>query len=324
MRSVVTGGAGFIGSTLTDHLVGRGDSVLVLDDLSTGWEENLEDAIAAGASLTVGDIVDERFVRDAVTEFEPDAIYHLAAQADVRRGVAEPAFDARVNILGTINVLEAARRAGGCPVVFAATGGAVYGEGEGRSLPFTEDVPAEPETPYGAGKFAAEGYVALYHRLHGVPGVSMRFANVYGPRQDPHGEAGVVAIFCGKLLAGESAIVYGDGEQTRDYVYVDDVVAAMVAGREALAGDPEVLRGPYNVGTGIETSVLELYDRLTAAAGVDRAPVMAQARVGEVQRVSVDPTKARVELGWEPTVDFDTGLRATLEQHARGTRSTTG
>ncbi len=312
-RSVVTGGAGFIGSTLVDRLVERGESVVAGDDLSTGREQNLTGALSRGASLDVCDISDEGCV-EKIAAHRPDAIYHLAAQADVRRGVAEPVFDARVNILGTINVLEAARRAGGCPVIFAATGGAVYGEGEGRELPFIEDSRPAPETPYGASKFAAEGYVALYQRLHGVPGVAMRFANVYGPRQDPHGEAGVVAIFCGKIVAGESATIFGDGLQTRDYVFVEDVVAAMMAARDALGDDPARMRGPYNVGTGVETSVVELHERLNEVAGADLPPTMAPARAGEVQRVSVDASLAAAELGWRPRVGIDEGLAITYRQ----------
>ena len=313
MRSIVTGGAGFIGSHVVDALLGQEHEVLVIDDLSTGHESNLAGALEAGAKLSVGDIADADFVASEVEGFAPDAIFHLAAQADVRRGVADPAFDARVNVIGTINVLEAARRAGGPRVIFAATGGAVYGEGEGRELPFKETSEPEPFTPYGASKLAGETYVKLYRRLHGVPGVAMRFGNVYGPRQDPHGEAGVVAIFCGKLLDGESPTVFGDGGQTRDYVYVGDTVDAVVRASDALA-DPESVEGPYNVGTGAEASVLDLLERLAAIAGTSPDATMAPARTGEVQRVSIDPSAAGRDLGWSAEVGLDEGLRATFEE----------
>jgi UDP-glucose 4-epimerase len=311
-RSLVTGGAGFIGSNLVDALVARGDEVLVLDDLSTGREDNLTGAIEAGARLVRCDVADGESVAREVGAFAPEAVFHLAAQADVRKAVADPAFDARVNVLGTVNVLEATRAAGGAPVVFAATGGAVYGEGEGADLPFPESTPPAPETAYGASKLAGEIYVGLFERLHGIPGLALRFGNVYGPRQDPHGEAGVVAIFCGKLLAGEAPTVYGDGRQTRDYVFVDDAVRALVAASEALAAG-SAPPGPLNVGTGEETSVLDLLEILLPLGDEELEPSFAEARPGEVQRVSIDPSRAEEALGWSARVSLADGLRATYE-----------
>ncbi|MDX6663701.1 MAG: UDP-glucose 4-epimerase, partial [Solirubrobacterales bacterium] len=226
MISLVTGGAGFIGSNLVDALLDVGDEVLVLDDLSTGRRENLESGLARGAQLVVADVTDGEAVVELVRERRIDRVFHLAAQIDVRRAVAEPAFDARVNVEGTINVLEAARAGGVGRFVFVSTGGAIYGEGEGKALPLGEDTECLPKAPYGQSKYAAEGYVELYAREHGLSAVSLRLANVYGPRQDPLGEAGVVAIFCGRLEEGRAPVIYGDGRQTRDYVYVGDVVAA--------------------------------------------------------------------------------------------------
>ncbi len=232
MRALVTGGAGFIGSHVVDALIERGDEVTVIDDLSTGRRENLASALSAGARLIEADVRDAQAVRDVVADADPEAIFHLAAQIDVRKSIADPAVDARINVEGTINLLDAALGAGGgrARVVNTSTGGAIYGEG--RVLPAPENHPVAPESAYGQSKFAAEGYCELYRRLHGLPAVSLRYSNVYGPRQDPLGEAGVIAIFCGKLLAGEQPTIFGDGEQTRDYVYVGDVVAANLAAVE--------------------------------------------------------------------------------------------
>lgn len=314
MRALVTGGAGFIGSHVVDALLARGDEVLVIDDLSTGRERNL----SAGAELSVLDVADGAALAAAASGFGPAAIFHLAAQADVRRSVADPGFDARVNVLGTINALEAARAASGCAVVFAATGGAVYGEGDERPLPFAESLVPEPLTPYGVSKLAGEGYVAAYERLHGVPGASLRFGNVYGPRQDPHGEAGVVAIFCGRLLDGVAPTVFGDGSQTRDYIDVADVVAACLTAADAL-GTGWRPPGPLNVGTGTETSVIELLGALRSAAGIELDHEFAPARAGELHRVAIDPAVAERELGWRPRVALRDGLAATF-QHVRDER----
>ncbi len=318
VRCVVTGGAGFIGSGLTDALIARGDEVLVFDDLSTGREQNLRGARDAGAELVVGDVTDGPHLLSVVEAFEPQMIFHLAAQADVRRSAADPVFDARVNVLGTINALEAARAVPGCGIVYAATGGAVYGEGDDDSLPFVESRTPEPLTPYGASKLAGEIYIATYGRLHGVPGVALRFGNVYGPRQDPHGEAGVVAIFCGRLLDEAEPTVFGDGGQTRDYVYVGDTVAACLAAADALhAGERP--NGPLNVGTGIETSVIELLAALREGSGVDIDHHLAPARPEELLRVVIDPSAAERELGWRAQMPLADGLAATFE-HVRAER----
>lgn len=312
-RSLVTGGAGFIGSHVVDALVERGDQVAVIDDLSTGRRENLTDALAAGTTLHELDLRDRDGVQALVASFEPDAIYHLAAQADVRKAVADPDWDAGVNVIGTINLLEAARAVGSPNVVFAATGGAVYGEGAGKELPFDESATAAPETPYGASKLAGEVYIGLYRRLHSLPGIALRFANVYGPRQNPHGEAGVVAIFCGRVLDGEAPTIFGDGRQTRDFVFVGDVVEAMMAADSALEQRGTSLEGPINIGTAVEASVLDLLEILSSAAGREIEPIHEEERKGEVARISIDPGLASRELGWKPRTDLERGLALTLE-----------
>lgn len=307
MRCLVTGGAGFIGSNLVDALLARGDEVTVVDDLSTGRRENLREALAAGAELVELDIRAGAELRELAAARRPEAIFHLAAQIDVRKSLADPAFDAAVNVGGTANVLEAARAAGARRVVFTSTGGAIYGEGEGKSLPLDEGAPIAPLSAYGQSKFAGEGYLALYERLYGISGVALRLGNVYGPRQDPLGEAGVIAIFCGLLRDGGRPTVYGDGTQTRDYVYVGDVVEAALA---AAAGDAT---GAFNVGTGRETSVLELVEALAGmGGGTGFEPRFAPPRAGEVRRIAIDPGKAERELGWRPRTDLAEGLRLTL------------
>jgi UDP-glucose 4-epimerase len=308
MRSLVTGGAGFIGSNLVDALLARGDEVTVVDDLSTGRRVNLRPALAAGAELVEMDIRDGAALARLAVDREPETVFHLAAQIDVRKSLADPAFDAAVNVGGTANVLEAARAAECGRVVFVSTGGAIYGEGEGQQLPLGEETPVAPFSAYGQSKFAAEGYLALYERLYGLSGVSLRLGNVYGPRQDPLGEAGVIAIFCGILRGGGRPTVFGDGTQTRDYIYVGDVVAA------ALAAAESALTGPVNVGTGRETSVLELVEALAALGDAEAfEPELAPPRAGEVQRISIDPSRAEQELGWRAEVGLDEGLRLTLD-----------
>jgi UDP-glucose 4-epimerase len=307
MRALVTGGAGFIGSNLVDALLARGGEVTVLDDLSTGRRVNLEGALAAGARLVETDVRDRAAVEGLAVEEKPEVVFHLAAQIDVRRSAVEPAFDAAINVGGTANVLEAARTAGSRRFVFVSTGGAIYGEGADKALPLDEGSPVEPLSPYGQSKFAAEGYLALYERLHGLSGIDLRLGNVYGPRQDPLGEAGVIAIFCGRLREGERPLVFGDGRQTRDYIYVGDVVAA------ALAAAESETTGPVNIGTGLETDVLELARLLGELDGSDGfEPEFAAARAAEVQRISLDPGRAERELGWKPETSLEDGLRLTL------------
>ena len=296
MRAIVTGGAGFIGSHVVEALLARGDEVTVVDDLSTGRRANLPD----GVPLVERDILDG--LREVFEDARPDACFHLAAQVDVRVSVQRPPHDAAINVLGTIEVLEAAR-AVDAQVVFSSTGGAIYGECDG---PAPEDAPRRPIAPYGVSKLAGEEYLAAYNRLYGTGHVSLRYGNVYGPRQDPHGEAGVVAIFLGALARGEAARIFGDGEQTRDYVYAGDVAQATVAaaGREG---------GVFNVGTGRETSVVELYERCRAVAESPLEAVRADARLGELQRSVLDVSLAERELGWRPEVSLDDGLRRTWE-----------
>ena len=305
MKAFVTGGAGFIGSNLVHALVERGDEVVVVDDLSTGSTSNLEDAVGRGAVLHEADIRDPERLAGLVEAAGLDVVFHLAAQIDVRRAVADPAFDAQVNVGGTINVLEAARRAGVRRVVNSSTGGAIYGDA--GTIPTAEDHAAAPMAPYGQSKLAAEGYLGLYRRLYGQSSVSLRYANVYGPRQDPHGEGGVVAIFCGRLAEGGAPVAFGDGRQTRDYVYVGDVVAANLA-----AADTD-WAGACNIGTGTETSVIELAAALRAHGdGVPFELEFAPARTGEIVRSAVDPSLAREVLSWEARVGLAAGLERTL------------
>ena len=308
MRCLVTGGAGFIGSNLVDALLARGDEVTVVDNLSTGRRANLDPALAAGAELVELDIREGAALSELARERKPERIFHLAAQIDVRKSLEDPAFDAAINVGGTANVLEAARASECGRIVSISTGGAIYGEGEGQQLPLPEEAPIAPLSAYGQSKYAAEGYLALYERLYGLSGVSLRLGNVYGPRQDPLGEAGVIAIFCGVLREGGRPTVFGDGTQTRDYIYVGDVVSA------ALAAAESDVTGPINIGTGRETSVLELVDALRELGGADDfEPELAPARTGEVQRVSVDPSRAERELSWKAEVDLHDGLRRTLD-----------
>jgi UDP-glucose 4-epimerase len=308
MRCLVTGGAGFIGSNLVDALLARGDAVTVVDDLSTGRIGNLEPGLQNGAELVEADIRDGEALSRLAQEKRPEAIFHLAAQIDVRKSLADPFFDAGVNVGGTANVLEAARSCEARRVVSISTGGAIYGEGEGQQLPLPEDAPIAPLSAYGQSKFAAEGYVSLYERLYGVSGVSLRLGNVYGPRQDPLGEAGVIAIFCGLLKEGGRPTVFGDGTQTRDYIYVGDVVSAALA-----AGDSKAT-GAINVGTGRETDVLELIEALKRLSGNESfEPEFAPARTGEVQRITIDAGRAERELDWRAEMDLEEGLRVTLE-----------
>ncbi len=311
MEALVTGGAGFIGSHLVDALLDRGDHVVVVDDLSTGRRENLDDAVAKGAVLVETDITDAAAVAKAFETGRPEVVFHLAAQIDVRRSVSDPVFDLGVNVGGTLNLLEAARQTQARRFVLASTGGAIYGEGSGRQLPLDEQAECRPGAHYGQSKYAAEGYLSLYGRLYGLSAVALRLGNVYGPRQDPLGEAGVVAIFCGVLLGGGTPRVFGDGRQTRDYVYVGDVVEAFLAGAASEA------QGTYNIGTAVETSVLELGRLLAGVCEREFDPQMAPPRPGEVQRIAIDSARAASELGWRPgTTTLEQGLRATAASFA--------
>ena len=296
MRVVVTGGAGFIGSHVVDALVARGDEVTVVDSLVRGKRENVN----AGANLHVHDIREP--IEDLFDAARPEAVVHLAAQADVRVSVERPVEDAEINVLGTVQVLETARRHG-AQVVFSSTGGAIYGECD---APAPESSSREPLSPYGTAKLAGEEYLAAYNRLYGTRHVSLRYGNVYGPRQDPHGEAGVVAIFLGALARGEPATIFGDGLQTRDYVYVGDVARATLSG---LGHDG----GVFNVGTGTETSVVELYALCARTAGSDANARHAAPRLGELQRSFLDPELAARELGFKAMVGLEDGLAATWE-----------
>jgi UDP-glucose 4-epimerase len=306
MECLVTGGAGFIGSNLVDALVGRGDRVTVLDDLSTGKHENLAEALERGANLHTADVRDQVAVATVFEAARPEVVFHLAAQIDVRYSVERPVEDAVTNILGMIRVLDAARANGVRRLVYSSTGGALYGDTD--VLPTSEDHPIRPLAPYGQSKYAAETYCELYSRLHGLPTVSLRYSNVYGPRQDVHGEAGVVAIFCGCLVEGRRPTVFGDGRQTRDWIDVSDVVRANL-----LAADSDLI-GPVNISSGKETPVLDLIAGLDEVSeqGLIAEPQFAPERPGEVRRSCLDPTRARRELGWEVTVGLRDGLRRVL------------
>ena len=309
MKALVTGGAGFIGSTLVDRLLAEGHEVDVVDDLSSGSLANLADARSNPDHVFQFHRLDIRdaAVADLIERRQPDVVFHLAAQIDVRVSVADPVLDAMINVIGSLNVMEGARRAGSGKVVFASSGGTIYGAPGGADLPIRESQPQTPISPYGVAKKAVGDYLSAYRELHQIEYSALALANVYGPRQDPHGEAGVVAIFAGRLLAGEPCTIYGDGEQTRDFVYVDDVVDAFV--RASDKGGGLVI----NIGTGVETSVNELYTTMARVAGVDQAAVLAPARAGEVPRSALDAARAEMQLGWKPWTDLATGSAAVLE-----------
>src|SRR3954447_23847496 len=309
MRVLVTGGGGFIGSTLVDRLLAEGHAVDVADDLSTGSLANLADARAGQEHEFSFHQIDIRSsdVVDLIVRREPEVVFHLAAQMDVRVSVARPGFDAEINLLGGINVLEGAKAAGARKVVFASSGGTIYGDVDPAELPVRESHPQLPVSPYGVSKKAFGDYLFAYRELHDLEFTSLALANVYGPRQNPHGEAGVVAIFAGRLLAGETCTIFGDGTQTRDYVYVDDVVDAFA--RAADRGDGLLV----NIGTGQETSVVDLYRTMAKEAGVDAAPVHAPARTGELARSALDPGRAGVHLGWSSWTKLPEGTAAVLE-----------
>lgn len=307
MKALVSGGAGFIGSHLVDALIARGDEVTVIDNLSTGRGENIADAMARGAKLIPADVTDLAAVERVCRNQRPDRVFHLAAQVDVRVSVRDPGFDVRINVEGTVNLLEASRKTGAGGFVLASSC-AVYGEPDLTQVPLDESAPLRPGSPYGQAKLAAEGYVALYRKLHGLRAANMRFGNVYGPRQGAVGEAGVVAIFCRELISGGSPVVFGDGTQTRDFVYVGDVVAALLT-----ASDRGAV-GEFNVGTGRETTVLELVESLATIGGrADFIPEALPARPGDIERMALDAGRLRSAFDWREQVPLEVGLRRTWE-----------
>ena len=309
MRALVTGGAGFIGSTLVDRLLAEGHSVDVIDDLSTGSLSNLAAARAAADNEFTFHRLDIRSpeVVDLVARRSPEVVFHLAAQADVRVSVTDPVFDADVNLIGTLRIMEGARAASSSRVVFAASGGTLYGEPDVSELPLKESLPQHPLSPYGVSKKAALDYLLAYRSLHSLEFAALALANVYGPRQDPHGEAGVVAIFAERLLRGQPVTIFGDGEQTRDFVYVDDVVDGFV--RAATKGGGLVC----NIGTGRETTVNTLFREMARQAGVDPEPDFQPLRAGELARNCLDPTRAGIQLGWSSWTELSEGTAATIE-----------
>ena len=309
MRVLVTGGAGFIGSALVDQLVKRGDQVLVIDNFSTGSEKNLEEAKNVAANNLIVENCDIRNSETTklIADYEPSTIFHLAAQVDVRASVEDPLTDLETNLVGLIRVLEGGRKAKTRKIIFASSGGTIYGEPDAQQLPLNEDTPWNPLSPYGVSKLAGGLYINTYSSLHGLAGTTLALANVYGPRQDPHGEAGVVAIFAGKLLEGEPCTIYGTGMQTRDFVYVEDVASAFVASIEN--GDGKLL----NIGTGAETSIQHLYKEMALAVGTDSKPEKGTERSGEIERSSLDPSLAEKILGWKPKTSLRDGIHSTLE-----------
>lgn len=314
MRTLVTGGAGFIGSTLVDRLLAEGHSVDVVDNLSTGSLLNLTHARSGGDHDFTFHQLDVRSpdLVELMARRRPEVVFHLAAQADVRVSVARPIFDAEVNVLGSLQVLEAARACQAAKVVFASSGGTIYGSPIPSALPVKESHPQQPLSPYGVSKKVVGDYLVAYRELHDLEFTALALANVYGPRQDPHGEAGVIAIFAGKLLAGEPCTIFGDGSQTRDFVFVDDVVDAFA--RAATRGSGLLM----NIGTGVETSVNALHATMAAAAGVDHPPVHAPARAGELARNCLDPSRAGIHLGWKPWTTMAEGAAAVIEWYRSG------
>jgi UDP-glucose 4-epimerase len=308
VKALVTGGAGFIGSTLVDRLLAEGHSVDVIDDLSTGSLANLAAARGDRSGRVSFHQLDIRHAStvDLIARRAPEVVFHLAAQMSVRESVNRPTYDAEINIIGGLNVLEGARAAGARKIVFASSGGTIYGMADEKDLPLKESQPQRPLSPYGIAKKAFSDYLAAYRELYGLEYTSLALANIYGPRQDPHGEAGVVAIFAGLLLSGEPCTVFGDGSKTRDYVFVDDVVDAFVRAADKGSG---LL---CNIGTGVQTSDLRLYETMAQAVGVTDPPAFAPDRPGDLQRSALDPGRAGIHLGWKPWTSLDEGVAAVL------------
>jgi len=300
MRILVTGGAGFIGSNIVDALVNLGHNVFIVDNLLTGKKENIN----PNAVFYEVDITDKKMLESIFKETRPEIVFHAAAQIDVRKSVENPQFDAEVNIIGSINVFELSVRYGVKRIIFSSTGGALYGEP--KILPAKEDSPIEPLSPYGVSKFAPEQYLNYFNRLYGIERVILRYGNVYGSRQDPLGEAGVIAIFTGRTLNDLQPVIYGDGNQTRDYIFVEDVVRANILAIEGKGGI-------YNIGTGIETSVNDLVKMFSEILNKHIEPVYAPPRKGEVQRIALDTSKAKKELGFTPKFSLEEGLKRTVD-----------
>lgn len=301
MRILVTGGAGFIGSHIVDALVDRGHRVTVLDDLSSGQEENLN----RRAKFIKGDVTNQKKLESVFKRVEPEAIFHLAAQINVRASVEHPTIDAECNILGSLRLIDMAAKAGVKKLIFSSTGGAMFGDD--AQYPANEDEPATPLSPYGLAKLTIEKYLDFYHRERGLAYISLRYGNVYGPRQNPHGEAGVIAIFTSLMLDGKAPVINGDGTQTRDYVYVGDVVKANLA-----ALDSEIDEGVFHVGTSKETDVNEIFRLVNWQFGKAFEATNGPAKNGEVKRSALDASKAEALLGWKPEVDTSEGITATV------------
>ncbi|MFO7946090.1 MAG: NAD-dependent epimerase/dehydratase family protein [Armatimonadota bacterium] len=304
MRIVVTGGAGFIGSQIAAAYLQDGHTVAVVDDFSSGREQN----VPAGAEFARIDITDREAISGFWREFQPHIVNHHAAQINVRKSVQNPVFDARINILGSLNVIKSSIDTGIKKIIYASTGGAIYGDAE--RLPASENYPARPLSCYGLSKHAVEDYLATFERLEGLDYTVLRYANVYGPRQRSDGEAGVVAIFAGQMFSGVRPTIFGNGTKTRDYVYVGDVVAAnrLVVDR----GD-----GVYNIGTGVQTTDQEVFDAVAEAVGYDEEPIYTDERPGEVHHIALDISRAEKDIGWQPTVDFRDGVKRTIRYMRR-------
>jgi len=298
MKILVTGGAGFIGSWVADAFLGDGHEVVIIDDLSTGRKENVPD----GALFIKCDIRDFQEVEKIISDFKPDVIDHHAAQIDVRKSVNNPMHDAEINIIGTLHLIESSLKHGVKKFIFASTGGAIYGEPE--YIPADEKTEPFPISPYGTSKYAVEKYLSYYNYVYGFEYVALRYANVYGPRQNPHGEAGVIAIFFSRIMSGKPCTIFGDGSQTRDYVYVEDVAKANLRSLDAPVGS-------YNIGTGVETSVNDLIAELKKSSGTDFQVEYGEARPGEVQSISLDVKYAEKILGWTPSVELTQGIKKT-------------